>query len=110
MLNPPSKVAMVQDADRLDATGSIGIGRAFAFGSTKDRAMSDTIKHFDDKMLKLEAMMKTETGKKLAIERTERVRKFKEWWLEEALGPQGEGATKEDQSDALDVYDDWESI
>ncbi len=76
-------VAIVQDADRLDAIGAVGIARTFAFGGAKDRPMEDTIQHFDDKLLRLESMMKTETGKVLARERTEKLQRFKEWWGEE---------------------------
>ncbi|KAF7190107.1 hypothetical protein HII31_08438 [Pseudocercospora fuligena] len=79
------ELAIVQDADRLDAIGAVGIGRVFAFGAVKgaDRGLQGSIDHFDDKLLKLESMMKTETGRRLARERTERLRQFKEWWKEE---------------------------
>ncbi|PHH85842.1 hypothetical protein CDD83_11100 [Cordyceps sp. RAO-2017] len=77
------ELAVVQDADRLDAIGAVGIGRAFAFGGAKGRPMGQTIDHFDDKLLHLEAMMKTETGRLLARERTERLRTMKAWWREE---------------------------
>ncbi|CAK1362117.1 hypotheticalsprotein [Cercospora beticola] len=84
-INSHPELAIVQDADRLDAIGAVGIGRVFAFGAVKasDRGLQGSIDHFDDKLLKLESMMKTETGKKLARERTERLRQFREWWDEE---------------------------
>lgn len=80
------ELAIVQDADRLDAIGAVGIGRVFAFGAVKasDRGMQGSIDHFDDKLLKLESMMKTNTGKQLARERTERLKAFLEWWNDEA--------------------------
>ncbi|SPN97271.1 related to HD superfamily hydrolase [Cephalotrichum gorgonifer] len=82
------ELAIVQDADRLDAIGAVGIGRCFAFGGAKDRPMEETIRHFDDKLILIEGMMKTATGKEMARERTERLLTFKSWWEAEhtALG------------------------
>lgn len=74
------ELAVVQDADRLDAIGAVGIGRTFAFGAAKGRDMEDAIEHFVDKLLKLEGMMKTETGRALAKERSQRIRTMQEWW------------------------------
>ena len=74
----------VQDADRLDAMGAIGIGRAFAFGGSRGRRMHDpegadtttTIQHFYDKLLLLKDRMNTKTGKKLACQRDAYLRNF----------------------------------
>ncbi|KEZ38630.1 Uncharacterized protein SAPIO_CDS10632 [Scedosporium apiospermum] len=77
------ELAIVQDADRLDAIGAVGIGRTFAFGGAKGRTLGDTLDHFDEKLLLLEGMMKTETGRKLAKERAERLRTFASWWEDE---------------------------
>jgi len=79
------ELAIVQDADRLDSTGALGIGRVFAFGAVKapDRGLQGSIDHFDEKLLKIEGMMKTDTGRAMAKERTERLRMFKKWWEEE---------------------------
>lgn len=75
------ELAVVQDADRLDAIGAIGIGRCFTYGGAKEaRSLQDSIDHFTDKLLKLEGMMKTETGKQLAAERSKRIREFMSWW------------------------------
>ena len=67
----------VQDADRLDAMGAIGIARTFAYGGSKGRRMYDpegkdmttSVQHFYDKLLKLEGLMNTDTGRKLARQR-----------------------------------------
>lgn len=78
------ELAIVQDADRLDAIGAIGIGRCFTFGGAKGaRSLADSIQHFEDKLLKLEQMMKTEAGKAMAEERSRRIREFMGWWQDE---------------------------
>ena len=77
------ELALVQDADRLDALGAIGIGRCFTFGGARGRSMEDSIRHFDEKLVKLEAMMKTETGRLMASVRTKKINDFKLWWNQE---------------------------
>ena len=69
---------MVQDADRLDAMGAIGIARAFNYGGYSNNTLYDptgrdrsTIGHFYDKLLKLKDLMNTATAKEIANERHE---------------------------------------
>jgi uncharacterized protein len=77
------ELGVVQDADRLDAIGAVGVGRCFAFGASKGRGLEDSIAHFEEKLVRLEGMMKTEEGRRLARERTERVQLMMKWWEEE---------------------------
>ena len=95
------ELAVVQDADRLDSLGAIGIGRCFTYGSSNSErkkqqqlnggsldventfSMDDALTHFDEKLIKLESMMKTQTGKQIARQRTERLTTFRDWWEEE---------------------------
>ncbi len=65
---------IVQDADRLDALGAIGIARAFSYGGYRSRPLygenrASTIAHFHEKLLLLHDMMKTGKGREMAIER-----------------------------------------
>lgn len=60
---------IVQDADRLDAIGAIGIARTFAFGGERGRPLDDSIRHFHDKLLLLKDEMNTDLGRKLADSR-----------------------------------------
>ena len=60
---------IVQDADRLDAIGAIGIARTFAFGGERKRLLSATVQHFYDKLLLLKDEMNTTEGKRLAEHR-----------------------------------------
>ena len=61
---PEEKI--VQDADRLDALGAVGIARTFAYGGKHGRPFEGSVQHFYDKLLLLKDMMNTETGKQLA--------------------------------------------
>ncbi|QBA65505.1 HD domain-containing protein [Muriicola soli] len=85
----PLELHVVQDADRLDALGAIGIARAFHYGGFKNRKLYDpdiapnlsmnkdtyknsqspTINHFYEKLLLLKDKMNTKTGRKIAEQR-----------------------------------------
>jgi uncharacterized protein len=87
--NKSIEFEVVQDADRLDALGAIGLARAFSYGGFKNRTIhipdttpnhfittdeyrlnnSTTIMHFYEKLLSLKALMNTQTAKKIAINR-----------------------------------------
>lgn len=94
---------IVQDADRLDAMGAIGIARAFNYGGFKNRPIYDpsiplkeyedsgayhrseapTINHFYEKLLRLKELMNTRSGKKIAGKRHEFMLEFLEQFYSE---------------------------
>ena len=73
---------IVQDADRLDALGAIGIARTFAYGGKNNRNIyhpdkkDDSLTHFYDKLFSLSSLMNTETGRELARDRTAFMHEF----------------------------------
>ena len=62
---------IVQDADRLDALGAIGIARTFAFGGEHGRSIEESVQHFYDKLLVLKDELNTDTAKAIAAKRHE---------------------------------------
>eukprot|EP00389_Voromonas_pontica_P003341 GDKH01004924.1.p1 GENE.GDKH01004924.1~~GDKH01004924.1.p1 ORF type:complete len:249 (+),score=35.04 GDKH01004924.1:111-857(+) len=108
------ETAIVQDADRLEAIGAIGIARTFTFGGARGRPMYEpemdeplrkrhrtatedeyvknsatkrsTVSHFYDKLLFLSGMMKTDLGKKLAETRHKAMESFLEQFYHEWEG------------------------
>ena len=60
---------IVQDADRLDAIGAVGIARTFAYGGEHGRPMEASVRHFDEKLLLLKDEMNTEEAVKIAEKR-----------------------------------------
>lgn len=97
---------VVQDADRLDAIGAIGIARTFMYAGSKGHAMYDkevavremmtekeyrqgkstAVHHFYEKLLKLKDLMNTDTAKRLAEERHEYMEHFLQQFMKEWNG------------------------
>lgn len=79
---------IVQDADRLDAIGAVGIARCFSYGGNHNRPMYEvgdfsgegsgesSVSHFYNKLLKLESLMNTERGREEAVKRTAFLKEF----------------------------------
>jgi len=94
---------IVQDADRLDAIGAIGVARAFAYGGSKERPLYDpnkkaqkinttknyrklsssTFHHFEEKLLLLKNLMNTKTAREIAKERNDFMKKYLKQFLDE---------------------------
>ncbi len=74
---------IVQDADRLDAIGTIGIARTFAYGGKVGRPLSDSVQHFYDKLLLLKDELNTDAAKEIAQKRHKYMLDFlEEYYLE----------------------------
>lgn len=74
---------IVQDADRLDAMGAIGIARTFAYGGRHGRTPEESLGHFDEKLMRLKELMNTEKGKSMAEERHAFMEQFLAEWKRE---------------------------
>ncbi len=77
---------IVQDADRLDALGAIGVARTFAYGGEHGRSLDESVEHFHEKLLLLKDELNTETARRLAEPR----HAFLEQFLEEYERESGE--------------------
>ena len=97
---------IIQDADRLDAMGAIGIARAFNYGGFKNRPLHDpgvppnpdmdkttykkslspTLNHFYEKLFLLKDLMNTKTGRRMAAERHRFMEDFVSRFLKEWEG------------------------
>lgn len=100
------ELAIVRDADRLDAMGALGIARAFHFGGSRNRpffepdvapevhdtfeayhnSKSHTLNHFHEKLLLLQERLHTKTAQRVGLERHELMQQFvdsfyKEWFF-----------------------------
>lgn len=104
--NVSKEYYVVQDADRLDAIGAIGIARAFAYGGSKERPLYDptkkaqkinstknyrklkssTFHHFEEKLLLLKNLMNTKTAKRIAEKRNDYMEKYLKQFLSEWNG------------------------
>lgn len=106
----PPELAVVQDADRLDAIGAIGVARCITYGGSKGRPLYDgrvrpvegmtreeymrqadagggvTINHFYEKLLRLKDMMKTKAGRAVAEQRHEFMLTFLDQFHREVAG------------------------
>ena len=71
---------LIQDADRLDAIGAVGIARTFAYGGKHGRTPEASIAHFHEKLLLLKNLMNTEQAKALAEERHAFMEAFLRQW------------------------------
>lgn len=102
---------VVQDADRLDAMGAIGVARAFSYGGDKRRPLysdndsQNTINHFYEKLLLLKDLMNTEAGKKIAEPRHEFLESYLEQFLLEWNGePMIEKLDEDYKTLTVDAY------
>lgn len=78
------EICIVQDADRLDAMGAVGIARTFAFGGAKGRPLEESIAHFEEKLLRLAGLLNTPEARELAKPRQALLETFFRQYKEES--------------------------
>jgi uncharacterized protein len=106
IVGAPIEFQIVQDADRLDAIGAVGIARMFTYGGSKKRPIFDpdlpardskttaeykqpnasSFHHFDEKLLHIKALLNTDTAMSIAEGRDEYMRQFIGQFLDEWNG------------------------
>ncbi|MBQ6239220.1 MAG: NUDIX domain-containing protein [Firmicutes bacterium] len=74
---------IVQDADRLDAMGAIGVARTFAYGGSHGRSLEESVQHFYDKLLLLKDELNTDAAKAIARTRHTFLEDFLREWRRE---------------------------
>ena len=79
----PLEIRIVQDADRIDAMGAMGIARTFAYGGAKGRSLEESLQHFDEKLLLLYDLLSTDAAKELAKPRHAFLQNFYEQFRSE---------------------------
>lgn len=86
----PLEAKIVQDADRIDAIGAVGVARTFAFSASRKIPFYDnkenkhsTLKHFEEKLFKLYDLLNTDEAKKIAIKRHKFMKQYYNQFLDE---------------------------
>ncbi|NJE06378.1 HD domain-containing protein [Thermococcus sp. M36] len=69
---------ILSDADKLDAIGAIGVARVFMYSGEHGRDIEASLRHFEEKILKLKDLMYTETARRMAEERHRFTQQFME--------------------------------
>ena len=79
----PLEIRIVQDADRIDAIGAVGIARTFAYGGAKGRPLEESLAHFEKKLLLLYDLLSTSAARELGKSRLALLQDFYRQYQEE---------------------------
>lgn len=87
-LSIPVEARIVQDADRLDALGAVGVARTFAYSGAKKRPFygedsHSAVAHFEEKLCHLSEALSTQRGKQIAIQRQSYLNGFLQQFMDE---------------------------